>query len=56
MQFGRGKPSAGAFYDSDFTTIDQVLAVGLLNGLQGKNDLRVFRSLAVLRKTDRQGA
>ncbi|HKD07847.1 MAG TPA: hypothetical protein VKB79_18255 [Bryobacteraceae bacterium] len=41
MQFGRGKPSAGAFYDSDFTTIDQVLAVGLLNGLQGKNDLRV---------------
>ena len=41
MQFGRGKPSAGAFYDSDFTTIDEVLAVGLLNGLQGKNDCRV---------------
>lgn len=41
MQFGRGKPNAGAFYDSDFTTIDEVLAVGLLNGLQGKNDLRV---------------
>jgi hypothetical protein len=41
MQFGRGKPSAGAFYDSDFTTIDQILAVGLLHGLQGKNDLRV---------------
>jgi hypothetical protein len=41
MQFGRGKPSAGAFYDSDFSSIDQVLAIGLLNGLQGKNDLRV---------------
>jgi hypothetical protein len=41
MQFGKGKPNAGAFYDSDFTTIDQVLAVGLLNGLQGKNDCRV---------------
>jgi hypothetical protein len=41
MQFGRGKPSAGAFYDSGFNTIDEVLAVGLLNGLQGKNDCRV---------------
>ncbi|MDE3196281.1 MAG: hypothetical protein KGN84_08050, partial [Acidobacteriota bacterium] len=41
MQFGRGKPQAGAFYDSDFTTIDQILAVGLMNGLQGKDDLRV---------------
>ena len=41
MQFGKGKPAAGAFYDSDFVTIDQILAVGLLNGLQGKNDCRV---------------
>src|SRR5580692_6181176 len=41
MQFGRGKPSAGAFFDSDFTTIDSVLAQALLHGLQGKNDCRV---------------
>jgi hypothetical protein len=41
MQFGRGKPQAGAFFDSDFTTVDQILAIGLLNGLQGKNALRV---------------
>jgi hypothetical protein len=37
-QFGRGKPAAGAFFDSDFKTIDNVLAVGLLHGLQGKGD------------------
>jgi hypothetical protein len=41
MQFGRGKPSAGAFFDSDFSTIDCVLAQALLHGLQGKNDCRV---------------
>lgn len=41
MQFGRGKPSAGAFFDSDFSTIDSVLAQALLHGLQGKNDCRV---------------
>lgn len=41
MQFGRGKPSAGAFYDSDFTSIDSLLAVSVLYGLQGKNDCRV---------------
>ncbi|HZL57593.1 MAG TPA: hypothetical protein VFC21_10950 [Bryobacteraceae bacterium] len=41
MQFGRGKPSAGAFYDSDFATIDELLGIGLLNGMQGKNDCRV---------------
>jgi hypothetical protein len=41
MQFGRGKPAVGAFYDSDFTTIDSVLALGVLHGLQGKNDCRV---------------
>jgi hypothetical protein len=41
MQFGKGKPSAGAFFDSDFSTIDSVLAQALLHGLQGKNDCRV---------------
>ncbi len=42
MQFGRGgKPAAGAFFDSDFATMDQVLAVSLLHGMQGKNDCRV---------------
>jgi hypothetical protein len=41
MQFGRGKPSAGAFFDSDFTNIDSLLAVAVLYGLQGKNDCRV---------------
>jgi hypothetical protein len=40
-QFGKGKPAAGAFYDSDFSTIDSILAQGLLHGLQGKNDCRV---------------
>jgi hypothetical protein len=41
MQFGRGKPSAGAFFDSDFSSIDSLLAQALLHGLQGKNDCRV---------------
>lgn len=42
MQFGRGgKPSAGAFFDSAFTTLDSYLALALLHGLQGKNDCRV---------------
>jgi purine nucleosidase len=42
MQFGRGgKPSAGAFFDSDFSTIDTFLAQALIHGLQGKNDCRV---------------
>jgi inosine-uridine nucleoside N-ribohydrolase len=40
-QFGGGKPSAGAFYDTDFYSIDSLLAVSLLYGLQGKNDCRV---------------
>ena len=40
-QFGPGKPSAGAFFDTDFATIDSVLATALLYGLQGKNDCRV---------------
>src|SRR5581483_8162893 len=39
-QFG-GKQAPGAFYDSDFNTIDEVLAVSLLYGLQGKSDCRV---------------
>jgi inosine-uridine nucleoside N-ribohydrolase len=41
VQFAKGKPSAGAFFDSDFSTIDSVLAIALLYGLQGKNDCRV---------------
>lgn len=41
MQFGKGKPSAGVFIDSDFRNMDQALAVSLLYGLQGKNDCRV---------------
>ena len=42
MQFGRGgKPSAGAFFDSDFSTVDTLLALGVLHGMQGKNDCRV---------------
>jgi hypothetical protein len=40
-QRGGGKPSAGAFFDTDFATIDSLLAVSLLYGLQGKNDCRV---------------
>jgi hypothetical protein len=40
-QFGRGKPAVGAFYDSDFSTIDDLLAVSLLFGLQNNNDCRV---------------
>jgi purine nucleosidase len=40
-QFGRGKPAAGAFFDSDFRTIDSILAVGLLHGLQAKGDCTV---------------
>jgi len=41
QDFGRGKPPAGAFFDTDFSTIDSVLAIALLHGLQGKNDCRV---------------
>jgi len=41
MQFGRGKPSAGAFLDSDFVSMDSVLALSLLYGMQAKNDCRV---------------
>lgn len=39
--FGRGKPSPGAFFDSDFTTIDSLLAIGVMNGLQGKDECRI---------------
>lgn len=38
MQFGRGKPSAGVFFDSDFSTPDSILAVALTYGLQAKNE------------------
>jgi purine nucleosidase len=31
----------GAFFDSDFSTVDDLLAVSLLYGLQGKGDCRV---------------
>jgi inosine-uridine nucleoside N-ribohydrolase len=33
--------SPGAFFDSDFSTIDSALAVSLLYGLQGKNECRL---------------
>jgi inosine-uridine nucleoside N-ribohydrolase len=39
-QFG-GRQAPGAFFDSDFSTIDSLLAVSLLYGLQGKSDCRV---------------
>ena len=39
-QFG-GRQSAGAFFDTDFSGIDSLLAVSLLYGLQGKGDCRV---------------
>jgi inosine-uridine nucleoside N-ribohydrolase len=41
MQFGRIKPAPGIFIDSDFQTIDSVLAIALMYGMQGKNDCRV---------------
>ena len=41
QQFGRGKPSAGAFFDSCFTSIDDILTVALIYGLQAKNDCRL---------------
>jgi inosine-uridine nucleoside N-ribohydrolase len=40
-QRGAEKPAAGVFFDTDFSTIDSVLAVGLLHGLQGRNDCRM---------------
>jgi hypothetical protein len=40
-QFGRGAPAPGAFFDTDFATIDSLLAVGLLHGMQGKGDCRL---------------
>lgn len=40
-QFFGGRQAAGAFYDTDFSTIDSLLAVSLLYGLQNKNDCRV---------------
>jgi inosine-uridine nucleoside N-ribohydrolase len=40
-QFFGGRQAAGAFFDTDFSTIDDLLAVSLLYGLQNKNDCRV---------------
>jgi inosine-uridine nucleoside N-ribohydrolase len=40
-QFFGGRQAAGAFFDTDFSTIDSLLAVSLLYGLQNKNDCRV---------------
>jgi hypothetical protein len=40
-QRGAEKPAAGVFFDTDFATVDSVLAVGLLYGLQGKGNCRV---------------
>lgn len=43
MQFGgQGKPPVGVVFDCDMgTTVDDVLALALLYGLQGKNEIRV---------------
>src|SRR6202451_3458389 len=41
MQFGRGKPSAGAFFDLEFSPLDCVLAQALLHVRRGKSDCRV---------------
>jgi hypothetical protein len=41
MQFGRGKPAVGAFFDTDFATMDSALTLAVLHGLQGKNDCRI---------------
>src|SRR3979409_2550900 len=41
QEFTRAKPPAGAFFDADFSTIDSLLAIAVLHGLQGKNDCRV---------------
>lgn len=38
--FGQ-KPTAGVFFDTDFSTIDSLLAVSLIHGLQGKDDCRM---------------
>jgi inosine-uridine nucleoside N-ribohydrolase len=42
MQFGKGKPAPGVFIDSDFSTIDSVLAVALIYGMQDKNECRMI--------------
>lgn len=42
MQFGGKKPAAGIVYDSDFgRTIDSLLALALLHGLEGKTEARI---------------
>jgi inosine-uridine nucleoside N-ribohydrolase len=40
-QFFGARQAVGAFFDTDFSTIDSLLAVSLLYGLQNKNDCRV---------------
>jgi hypothetical protein len=40
QDFGKAKPPAGAFFDTDFSTIDSVLALAVLHGLQSKNHCR----------------
>ena len=42
MQFQQGKPSTGVVYDCDMGTIDRVLALAMLFGLQGKGTSRVI--------------
>ena len=43
MQFGPGKPPVGIVYDSDFgNRVDDVLALAVLYGLDGKNECRVI--------------
>ena len=41
MQFRKSKPAPGVFIDSDFSTIDSVLAVALIYGMQDKNECRM---------------
>jgi len=41
MQFRKSKPAPGVFIDSDFSTIDSVLAVAVIYGMQDKNECRM---------------
>jgi hypothetical protein len=41
QDFSRSRTPPGAFFDSGFSTIDSVLALALLHGLQNKNECRV---------------
>src|SRR5688572_18538864 len=47
MQFGQGKPPVGVVFDSDLGNgVDDVLALALLYGLEGRGEARVV-SLSV---------